>query len=101
MNKYKKTKMRGILYKVFILVVPIFILSSCSTSEEQTVAQFSNLVMADEFDTDGAINTSLWNYEIGTGNNGWGNNELQYYTDRTENIKQENGYLLITANQED
>jgi len=34
------------------------------------------------------------------GNDGWGNNELQYYTDRTENVTVENGYLLITAKEE-
>jgi beta-glucanase (GH16 family) len=41
---------------------------------------------------------------LGTGNSvtgaGWGNNELQYYTKRTENVKVENGYLLITAQKE-
>ena len=100
MNKFKANIKAGIPI-LLLLVVSVFTFSSCSTSEEQTVTQFSSLVMADEFSTDGAINTSLWNYEIGTGDNGWGNNELQYYTSRTENIKQENGYLLITANQED
>jgi len=32
--------------------------------------------------------------------NGWGNNELQYYTDREENVKVENGFLVITAREE-
>jgi beta-glucanase (GH16 family) len=59
-------------------------------------------VMQDEFDTDGVPNSALWTYDIGTGpnNDGWGNNELQYYTDRTENVTVENGYLLITAKEE-
>ncbi|VUD52979.1 Beta-glucanase [Thalassocella blandensis] len=35
-----------------------------------------NLSWSDEFDT---INRSVWNFEVGGG--GWGNNELQYYTD--------------------
>lgn len=100
MNKYK-IKIKYVASKVFLFAALIFIFSSCSTSEEQTVANFKTLVMADEFNTDGEIDTSLWNYDIGTGDNGWGNNELQYYSSRTENIKQENGYLLITANQED
>ncbi|WP_299887207.1 glycoside hydrolase family 16 protein [uncultured Lacinutrix sp.] len=83
------------------LLVTLFVISSCDTDETQTVATFTNLVMSDEFDTDGALDSELWNHEIGTGVNGWGNNELQYYTDRTENVKVENGYLLITANRED
>jgi beta-glucanase (GH16 family) len=94
-------KIKAVLFKAFLVVSFIVVFSSCSTDETQTVANFSNLVMADEFNTDGAPDSSKWNYEIGTGTNGWGNNELQYYTDRTENVKVENGYLLITAKQED
>ncbi len=56
--------------------------------------------MQDEFDTDGAPNSDIWDYNIGTGINGWGNNELQYYTNRTENVNVENGVLLITAKEE-
>ena len=43
---------------------------------------------------------NVWDYEIGTGVDGWGNQELQYYTDRPENIKVEDGKLIITAKQE-
>ena len=46
------------------------------------------LVWSDEFDqTVGqAPDTSVWNYDIGHGSNGWGNNELQRYTDSTNNV---------------
>lgn len=74
--------------------------TSCSNDDTQTVANFTELVMQDEFDVEGAPNSAIWGYNIGTGENGWGNNELQYYTDRTENVKVENGLLLITANEE-
>ena len=80
-------------------------LSSCNTDETQTVATFNNLVLEDNFDKDGEINTDIWNFDIGDGTAegipGWGNNELQYYTDRTDNATTENGFLLITAKQED
>lgn len=99
MNKYK-AKIKAGLPFVFLLAVSVFFFSSCSTSEDQTVANFKTLVMADEFNTDGELDNSIWNYEIGTGQNGWGNNELQYYTDRTENVNVENGYLLLTAKEE-
>jgi hypothetical protein len=36
----------------------------------------NQLVKQDEFNVDGAPNSSMWSYDIGTGNNGWGNNEL-------------------------
>ena len=59
-----------------------------------------NLIWQDEFDANGAPNSSKWGYNTGTGNNGWGNNESQYYTDRLDNSKVENGVLKITAKKE-
>ncbi len=61
---------------------------------------FDTLVFADEFDMDGAPNPDNWGYDIGTGDNGWGNGESQYYTDRPENVIVENGVLKITAQAE-
>lgn len=55
------------------------------------------LVWAEEFDVDGAPNTAKWGYDIGTGSGGWGNNELQYYTSRPENVIVLNGVLKINA----
>lgn len=62
---------------------------------------FDTLVFEEEFDVDGAPDPAVWNYDIGTGDNGWGNNESQYYTDRSENIIVENGLLKITARAEE
>lgn len=56
------------------------------------------LIWSDEFDGP-SINTSNWTFETGN-NNGWGNNELEFYTNRPENAKIENGQLVITARQE-
>jgi beta-glucanase (GH16 family) len=55
------------------------------------------LVWADEFDSPGAPSASKWGYDIGTGSGGWGNNELQYYTDRPVNVTVANGSLKINA----
>lgn len=61
------------------------------------------LVWSDEFDQDGLPNPSKWTYDVGTACNqpagcGWGNNELQYYTEnRLENAKVKDGKLIITA----
>jgi beta-glucanase (GH16 family) len=85
----------------FILSIAFGLLfNSCASDEKQTVVTKTQLVMSDEFDVNGAPNSNLWSYNIGTGNNGWGNNELQYYTNRQENIKIENGVLKITARRE-
>ena len=61
------------------------------------------LVWSEEFEGD-ALNEATWTPEIGTGAErgivGWGNNELQYYTARSENIVLSDGTLKITALQE-
>ena len=54
------------------------------------------LTWADEFGGT-EINTDWWTHEIGNGDNGWGNNEMQYYTDAPENSRIENGNLVIEA----
>ncbi|MCX7876698.1 MAG: family 16 glycosylhydrolase [Melioribacteraceae bacterium] len=78
--------------KKVILFITIIIYSNI-------FSQSWKLIWSDEFDGP-TINSSFWTFEIGTGTNGWGNNELQYYTSRTENAKIENGMLVITAHQE-
>ena len=58
------------------------------------------LVWSDEFNGTGLPDTSKWTYDIG--NWGWGNNELEYYTEnRIENARQENGHLVIEARKND
>lgn len=60
-------------------------------------AQRYELVWAEEFNVDGAPSSQRWTFEYGTGQNGWGNAELQYYTSDTSNVKVRNGNLIITA----
>ncbi len=55
------------------------------------------LVWSDEFDGN-TINTATWVFE--TGNNGWGNAELENYTARTQNAFQSKGNLIIEARKE-
>ncbi|MCR5254451.1 MAG: family 16 glycosylhydrolase [Acetatifactor sp.] len=59
----------------------------------------STLVWSDEFDGN-SLDTNKWTAEIGNGSGGWGNNELEYYTDRNSNVSVENGVLTITARKE-
>jgi len=58
------------------------------------------LVWADEFEGT-EINMDNWVYDLGSLWNGWGNNELQYYTSRTVNAYIEDGSLVIQALEED
>lgn len=60
------------------------------------------LVWADEFNT-ATLDTSNWSFQNGNGcpeNCGWGNNELQYYTPRPENLFFKDGNLVIHAKKE-
>lgn len=56
-------------------------------------SQNKKLVWSDEFNYKGAPDVKKWNYEQGYIRN----KELQYYTDRNENIRVEDGLLIIEA----
>lgn len=78
-----------------------------STFKKVSVFVTSNtlqLVWSDDFNSDGTPDSSKWGYDIGTGCPdvcGWGNGEKQYYTNRSDNVKVENGLLKIIAKKED
>lgn len=70
------------------------------TLTQKTDGNEWKVVWSDEFDGTGIPDTDKWTFDIG--NWGWGNNELQYYTDgRPENARQENGNLIIEARKND
>lgn len=56
------------------------------------------LVWEEQFDGT-ELNTDVWNIEVN--GNGGGNQEAQYYTDRKENLRVENGNLIIELHKED
>ncbi|MGV3696684.1 glycoside hydrolase family 16 protein [Flavobacterium sp.] len=64
-----------------------------STSKVIMVYVVPTVAWSDEFNTNGAPDPTKWSYELGAG--GWGNNELQYYTSRPENVIVQNGVLKI------
>jgi beta-glucanase (GH16 family) len=78
------------IYAMFLLLFAL-----PATSQEKW-----SLVWADEFDGAGLPDSSNWRYDVGGG--GWGNKELQYYTDaRSKNVRVEEGLLTIEAHRED
>jgi beta-glucanase (GH16 family) len=91
------------LYK--LSVVPLVFLASffagCEIEAVQTAPDRSySLVWSDEFNGDAGMqpDAAKWTYDIGTGSNGWGNNELQSYTSDTNNISFDGeGNLVIKA----
>lgn len=101
----KYVKSNNIVKTVSLIPLTLFVLlalSACETDDTQTVTTLTNIVLSEEFNTDGAPDPEVWGYDIGRGpeGNGWGNQELQYYTDRSSNVVVENGVLKITAQQE-
>ncbi len=100
---------------LFLLSLPtVLIFSSCGSDgsdepKKVTVPSFvptsgyatpetydgMDLIWQDEF-TGSSLSSTNWNYEIGTGNNGWGNNELQYYTSSNTSVVGDD-FLVITA----
>jgi beta-glucanase (GH16 family) len=56
-----------------------------------------SLVWSDEFDIAGSPDPAKWGFDLGTGSGGWGNNELEYYTNRPANVIISNGTLKIIA----
>jgi beta-glucanase (GH16 family) len=79
------------------LLPAIIAVAQLLLSQQKAFSQtkYSKLVWADEFNYTGAPDSSKWGYDIG--GNGWGNNELEYYTNRPENVVVKNGVLHITA----
>lgn len=71
------------------------------TAQSPYVPDGYSLVWSDEFNTeDVPTEAKGWNYETGTGDNGWGNNELQYYIRPTKGSPVgfcRNGYMNIVA----
>ena len=56
------------------------------------------MIWSDEFDVAGSPDSANWGYDLGAG--GWGNSEMQDYTNRTDNAIVSNGTLKIIARAE-
>lgn len=84
-------------YKLLAMkkLLQILILSFCSMPVFAQQNAPAKQIWADEFEIDGTPDASKWTFD--SGDNGWGNNELQYYTDELKNARVENGILIIEA----
>ena len=99
MPKQSIPKRLFISVQSLLLSTLLFLFLGC-TDDTQKVVNFTTLVMQDEFDKNGAPDPNLWGFDIGRGQNGWGNNELQFYTNRSKNVTVKDGNLVITAEKE-
>lgn len=93
--------------KNFLMLFTVLALGACGGGASQNllsvpdtpsiVAPVWELVWQDEFEGTG-LDHSKWRED--TGGDGWGNNELQFYTKRAENLRVKDGLLVIEARQE-
>lgn len=58
-------------------------------------AEPGKVIWSDEFDTGTAPDPAVWSYDRGDG--GWGNKELQTYTSASQNVRIEDGNLVIAV----
>lgn len=81
------------LFLPLLILALVILLSACSSPVPQSIGPYK-LLWNDEFDGS-AIKKENWSWAVGGG--GFGNNEMQYYTNSPENSRIENGVLIIEA----
>jgi beta-glucanase (GH16 family) len=101
MKRYSKNVVSAAIYSVLL-----FTLIGCTKENIQTLPQRNwQLLWSDDFNGAAGVSpdAAKWKFDIGIGpnNDGWGNAELQYYTDRPANVSMDGkGNLAITAKRE-
>lgn len=96
----KNTKINLSLLSKYALLISLLIAFGSCEKNTDTGSHNWKLVWQDEFEgTKGQLpDAAKWVFDTGTGTNGWGNGELEYYTNRTNNAALDgDGHLVITA----
>src|SRR3546814_10771417 len=94
-----------------LVVLLVLQLVACATGQDGDAANASTITgddawtfegtpaWQDEFDYTGRPDPAKWGHDLG--GDGWGNHELQAYTDRIDNASVGDGVLTITAHRQD
>lgn len=94
-------------YSYFLFGIFLF---ACQQAKESSIQEdiainSLDLVWSDDFEVDGLPDSTKWSYDVGNGCPnlcGWGNNELEYYSEADlKNSRVENGHLIIESHKED
>jgi beta-glucanase (GH16 family) len=95
--------MRVRIFLIICIAAISILLTSNLLLKENGVAE-NKLIWSEEFDYNGLPDSTKWSYDVGDGCPklcGWGNNELQYYTEKNlDNARVENGILTIEAHKQ-
>src|SRR5690554_61500 len=105
MNKIKLL----LIFLYFFIIVSCVVNESSTTEKDKLPADVKScgnpyigdytIYWCDEFDYEGTPDNTKWKYDLGAG--GWGNQELQHYTELERNAYVSDGYLTIAAHKED
>ncbi len=104
-----KSYLSYIFLFLFVCVVGAYLGLANIDGKPDSIMETQNdyqLVWSDEFDYEGLPNPEKWSYDIGDACDkpagcGWGNHELQYYTDAVEkNARVRDGHLTIQVHKE-
>lgn len=102
-----ETRTRALVFTLFPVKAIAIAAAICLMgfyTPQQAEAQEWQLVWSDEFEGE-ELDLTKWTYQQGRGGNygltNWGNNELQWYTDREENLYLQDGMLHIRALEEE
>jgi beta-glucanase (GH16 family) len=94
-------KLQSPVFSRAILLVGLWVVGGGAVAQAtQSATSIWKMVWSDEFNgpNGSPVDSSKWVSETGGG--GWGNNELEYYTNRLENAFQQDGNLVIKVLQE-
>ena len=96
----KGPRLMGLKNRFSMLLIVVVLLASTADAGRVRAPKGYVLVWSDDFKgKNGSLpDAEKWVYDIG--GNGWGNQELEYYTNRAENARVEHGKLMITARAE-
>jgi beta-glucanase (GH16 family) len=82
--------------RIVTALILVSMISGCSQKSSE-----QKLVWSDEFNQPGIPDSTKWSYDLGVGNPpGWGNNELECYTAEKNNVRVEDGNLIIEAHKD-
>jgi len=96
-NKRSRRRTLVSLFSVAVLASILFSCPSYCSSGGASNPTIWRLAWSDEFDgpNGSPVDSTKWSFDIG--GNGWGNNELETYTNRTANAELQGGSLIIRA----
>lgn len=101
MKIYKSTSDRIAFMHIILCTILIIGFLGCDADPNQKLEERQwQLTWSDDFDGEAgqSVDSTKWSFDIGRGTDGWGNQELQYYSDSPKNVALDgNGNLEITA----